>query len=277
VAVALAVSLDAPKLAAKLDVTGIPAGATTLTISRRSPSGSDAGVRGAVGRAVSGTTFSIRDYELPLDTTVTYTVTVYQGSTVVGTASAIFSISYGLCEAWLVDLARPTNSLQVLIESMNELDYPVPSGIHRVLDRRAPVVVALAAWTPETELIVLTETLDERDQARYLLGSGYPFLLRTTPSPGVGNMYLAPSEFVEERFLTLGAAPDRRFRISCVQVERPDPGIYVPLAPNTYANVKSTFATYAALKAGVANYDALAYTYPAGVTNPNPPWPPDDV
>jgi hypothetical protein len=37
------------------------------------------------------------------------------------------------------------------------------------------------------------------------------------------------------------------------------------------------YATYADLEAGVANYDELAYTYPAGVTSPIVPWLPDDV
>lgn len=276
-AVALAATLEAERDAVKLDVSGIPAGATTLTIQRTSPSGSVAGVRGAVNRAITPTTFTVRDYELPLGLSVHYVVTVYQGSTVVGTASADFLIPYAECDAWLVDIARPTNSLQVTIESLTELAYTVPSGIHRVLDRRAPVVVALPGWTPETELVVLTDDLEQRDRARYLFGSGYPFLLRTPSEQGVGNIYFALSQFVEERFLTLGTAAERRFRVACVQVERPDPEIYVPLAPNTYANVKATYASYAALKAAVATYDALAYTYPAGVTNPLPPWPPDDV
>jgi hypothetical protein len=277
VAVALAVTLEEEKLAARLSVTGIPVGADTLTIERKSPSGNVAGVRGAVDATVTGTSYLIRDYELPLDTTVTYTVSCYDGTTNVGSASAIFSISYGQCEAWLTDLARPTNSLQVTVESLAALAHPVPSGVHRVLDRRAPVVTALVAWTPATELIVLTETLDERDAVRALFGSGYPVLVRTSPAQGIGNIYLAASEFVEERFLTLGAAPERRFRVACVQVERPDPSIYVPLAPNTYANAKATYATYADLKAGVVSYDELAYTYPTGTTNPILPWLPDDV
>jgi hypothetical protein len=176
-----------------------------------------------------------------------------------------------------VDLARPTNSLQVVIESLAELAYSVPSGIFRVLDRRTPVVVALPAWTPGTELVVLTDTELDRDKCRYLFGSGYPFEVRTDPAQGIGNLYLAASEYVEERFLSLGTATERRFRISCVQVDRPDPSIYVPLAPNYYANVKATYADYAALLAAVPSYSALAYQYPSGVTNPLPPFPPDDV
>jgi hypothetical protein len=280
-ALALAVTLEDPKLAARLDVSGItPATMKTLTINRSSPSGTVAGVRGAVGVTIAGgqTTYLVRDYELPLATTITYTVTAYDaGGASVGTASAIFSIPYTACEAWLVDIARPLNSLQLTVESMVELSYALPSGVHHVLNRRDPVMTALAAYTPSSELLVLTETLDEREAARALLGSGYPFLLRTIPEQGIGNMYLAASEFVEERILTLGTASERRWRITCLQVERPDPSIYVPLAPSTYAIVNSTYADYAALKTANANYDALAYSYPVGVTNPILPWPPDDV
>jgi hypothetical protein len=275
-ALTLAVTLEEPKLAARLAVSDIPAAADTLTIERSSPSGNIAGVRGAIGASVSGTTYLIRDYELPLDTTVTYTVTCYDGTTDVGSASAIFAIAYGLCEAWLTDLARPTNSLQVTIESLAELAHPVPSGIHHVLNRRDPVVTALAAWTPSSELVLLTSTLAERDRVRALFGSGYPFLVRTSPEQGIGNLYLATSEFVEERFLTNGEASERRFRASCVQVERPDPSIYVPLPPSDYADVKAGYATYAAMTAAVASYDQLLYTYPAGA-DPILPWPPDDI
>jgi hypothetical protein len=277
-ALALTVTLEPERLNARLEASGIPVTGTTLTIERTSPSGAVAGVRGAVDVNLGGnvTSYRIRDYELPLDTTVTYTATVYEGSTVVATASAIFSIAYGECEAWLTDLAAPTNSLPLTLESMSTLTSQISSGIYRVLNRRAPVVVALQAWSPGTELIVLTDTLYERDRVRALCGSGYPFLVRTAPEQGIGNTYLAPSELVEERFLTLGEAAQRRFRITCVQIERPDPSIYVPIPPNDYTKAKAAYATYADLTAGVADYDELAYTYPVGA-EPISPWLPDDV
>jgi hypothetical protein len=277
-AVALAAALEPDRLSVRLDVSGIPAGATTYTIERLSPSGNTAGVRGAVDTPVTGTTAVARDYEIPFDTQVVYTVTVHQNTTVVGTATATFTVTYTGCDGWLVDIARPTNSLPVTIESIHELEFEVAAGVHRVLNRRAPVVTSLPAWTPKTELVVLTDTQPERDRVRALYGTGYPFLLRTDPAQGVGNMYLGLTDFVEERFLAAGDAPQRRFRAACVQVERPDPGLFVPAAPNTYANVKASYATYAALKAAVGTYDQLAYTFPANPdAAPSPPWLPDDI
>jgi len=276
-AVSLTVTLEDAKVGARLQVDGVPAGADTYTITRTSPSGNTTGVRGAVDAPVQIPTEIVRDWELPLDVPVTYDVTVYDGATVVGTASAVFTAVWDQCPAWMVDLARPTNSLALTIESMVDLDFDAQVGVHRILNRRAPVLTSLPAWTPSSELVVVTDTLGERDQVRALLGSGYPFLLRTTPEQGIGNMYLGVTQFVEERFLSLGVAPQRRFKVAVVQVERPDPAIFIPTPPMTYAAVKAAYATYAALLAAVGTYDRLLYTFAGGDASPVIPWLPDDI
>jgi hypothetical protein len=278
--VALAVTLDEPRLAARLEATSIAAGAVTLTIIRTSPSGHDAGVRGAVGADVLAATFIARDYELPFNVPLVYEVTVYDAaSALLESASASFEVAYpDLGDPWLVDLARPTNSLAVIVESLAELAYQAAVGVHRVLDRRAPVLTALPAWTPGTELVAVTATEGERDQVRAILGAGYPVLLRTPPAQGVGNLYLGVTGFTEERPSRIAMHPDRRFRVACVQVERPDPSVYVPAPPMTYAAVVATWPTYAELYAGVGSYEELAYTYPeGGAPGGSIPWLPDDV
>jgi len=277
-AVTLTATIEAARLETRLQVDGIPAGADTITIARTSPSGNSAAVRGADNGPVTGPSMIFRDWEAPLDIPLSYTVTVYDGTTIVGTATATITLAWGECEAWLVDLARPTNSLPLVVESLHELDFAVAVGVHRVLNRRAPVMTSLPAWTPTSELIVLTGTLLERDQVRSLLGSGYPFLLRTTPEMGIGNIYFGVTDFVEERFLSLGRQPERRFRVAVVQVERPDPGLFVPTPPNTYAQVNATWASYAEMLAAVGTYDGLLYTFPDSPdASPVIPWLPDDI
>ena len=278
-ALALAITLEAARQNARLDLSGIPTNAATVSITRTSPSGNVAGVRGAVGATAEPTEMLFRDYEIPFGLDVLYTATAYgsQGGNL-GSVTASFRVDWADCEAWFTDLAQPTNSLVLTIESITELNHEAPAGVHRVLNRRDPVLTTLPAWTPETEVDVITETLGERDAARALFGSGYPFLIRTDPDEGIGNLFLGVTGFVEERFLSDGFSPERRFRVAAVQVARPDPSVYVPLAPNTYANVKASFATYADLQAGVGSYDALAYTYPADPElSPITPWLPDDV
>jgi len=271
-ALGLTAVVDKNRLSVTLDATGLTVG-QPFTITRQAPSGNTAAVRGADNVTAAAAEVIVRDWEAPLDIALVYTLTQ-----AAQTATATVTVTWGRCEAWLCDLALPTNSLFLTIESFVELQFPVPAGVHRVLNRRAPVMTMLPAWTPSGELIVLTDTLAQRDQVRSLLGSGYPFLLRTTPAEGVGNMYLGLTEFDEDRFLTDGYAPQRRFRVQVIQVERPDAALFVPKPPNTYANVKASFATYAALKTAVGTYDQLAYTFPANPdSSPLVPWLPDDV
>ena len=101
-----------------------------------------------------------------------------------------------------------------------------------------------------------------------------PVLLRTPPEDGIGNLYFAVLGFSEQRIATLGTVPNRRFSISAIQIERPDPELYTPQAPVIYSYVKATFATYADVKAERINYDALAYDYSASSPGGGVPWPP---
>jgi hypothetical protein len=242
-------------------------------------SGNLVNVRGQVAVPVTTDEVSVRDWEVPLNIPVQYSVFSYDsaGNQIGSVWAPAFTVTWTQCEAWLVDLARPTNSLPVEIVSFTELTFDIANGVHRVLGRRPPVVTTLPAYTPAGELDVLTETLVERDQVRNILGSGLPFLLRTTPDLGIGNMYLAVTQFVEVRLMQLGDRPQRQWRISVVQVERPDPSVIVPTPPNTYQNVKDTYATYADLLTAVQTYDGMLYTYTPGQVSPIQPWPPDDV
>lgn len=273
----IALTLEPNQMAVRVETAALAAGADTVTITRTSPSGHTAAVRGSVDVPLGGaTTHVARDYEAPFDLPLLYTVEVKTGGSVVESATATITVNWDECDAWLVDLARPTNSLPVLIESMRELSYDTPTGVHRVLNRRDPILTSLPAWTPTSELVVLTDSEGQRDQVRALYGAGYPFLLRTSDDMGVGNMYLGVTGFVEERILNAGVAPERRFRTSVVQVARPDPATFVPVPPNTYANVEAAYATYADLLAAVGTYDELAYIQ-AGATGPVVPWLPDDI
>jgi hypothetical protein len=281
VAIALAARLDPDRDAVRLDVSGIGSTARSLTIARTGPSGESAGVRGVAPASISGsaTTYVARDYEAPFGVALTYTATTRDaGGAVLSTATTTFTLASDASDdPWLVDLARPANSQQVIVESLQSLEYESAAGVHRVLERRAPVLTTAPAWTPRTELRFLTSDKLERDRARASLGTGVPVLLRTDPGQGVGNLYLGVTGFTEERPARIAQFWTRRFIVQGVQVDRPDPSIYVPAPPMTYSVVKSTYATYATLTAAVPTYDELANAYPPGAVAPFPPWPPEDV
>ena len=276
----LAAAVEAARSAARLTL-GVAAGTATLDVWRVSPSGATAYVRGWQGGVVSSpTTLVVRDYELPQGLEVRYYARAYsaasEASATTGPIVATLPVDASGTD-WLVDLARPTNSTPVLVERLADLSYEIPHGVHRVLTRRDPVVTSDIAWTPSSELVFVTATPDEQERALATLGNGVPLLLKTPPAHGVGNVYFSIESFTQGRPSRLAQHSDRRFTVRAVQVVRPDPALFVPAPPVTYAAVKATFATYAQLKAQRATYDDLAYSYTSAAPNPIAPWPPQDV
>ena len=275
---ALVATVEPDVKSVRLDYTA-PASAASLTISRTGPSGAVAVVRAWSAKAVTPGAVVARDFEAPIGVPLTYTAQPFNASGAALTpATATLTIpSAGCSDTWLTDLARAGNSFKAIIESLPELDFPVPASVHEIITRRAPIVASDIAHTPAFELSLLTADDAQRDQAKAALGNGVPVLLRTPPEDGIGNLYFAVLGFSEQRIVSLATEPARRVVVSARQVERPDPALYQPLALVTYAYVKATFATYAALKAARATYDALAYDWSGAGPSDVVPWPPDDV
>jgi hypothetical protein len=274
---ALTATLE-PSRSVRLDYT-VPAGGATVTFQRTGPSGMPAIVRTWDDQPAAPGPVIARDFEPPIGVPITYSATTRDGAgTVIETLTATITLASSGCEdTWLNDLARVGNTMQIVIEALPELAYPVPAGVHEIIARRGPIVSSDVAHTPAFELSFLTATLDQRDLARAILGNGVPVLLRTPPENGIGNLYFSVLEFAEQRIVTTGTVPDRRFTVSGRQVERPDPDLYAPQGPAIYATVKAAFADYEDLRAGRPNYDAVLYNWagtgPADIV----PWPPDDV
>lgn len=257
-----------------------PAPTVTVTFSRTGPSGTSAIVRGwSQTQAPASATVTARDYESPIGVPLVYTADARDGNgTLVDEQTVTVTVpSHGCGDTWLNDLARVGNSINVVIEQIPELDYAVPNSVHEVITRRAPIITSDVAHTPSLEVSVITDSDDQRERARALLGNGVPILLRTPPEDGVGNMYLAVLEFKEQRIVTKGTVVDRRFVITCRQVARPDPDLFDPLTAVLYIDVRNAYATYADLRAQRASYDAVLYGWSGVEPSDIVPWPPNDV
>jgi hypothetical protein len=259
----------------------VPAGHNRLAVYRTGPSGVRAYVRAYAEATVTpSSTVLVRDFEAPLNVPLVYTADTWAAATpgTVTHQTGTVTVPAPDCDdTWLTDLARGNNTQQIVIEALDELAYEIPTGAHRVLGRRSPIVTSGPAWTPSFELAFLTDTDDARERARATLGNGIPVLLRTPPENGIGSLYLSVINWSEQRIVKAARVQDRRFLVSCIQVDRPDPDLFTPVAPVTYTTVKAGFATYAELKAERASYDAVLYDYATSQPADVVPWPPDDV
>jgi hypothetical protein len=275
----LELELDTSRMGVKITVEQ-PAGADALTVWRvTTATGHLAYVRGWVDHATSAATVILFDWEAPLGLELVY----YAQADVAGAASDVGQagpLELDDDRDWLVDLARPTNTMPVLVEALPELGYEGPVGVHRVIDRRDPILTAAPLWTPSGTLTFTTATLAERDRARDILGGGFAFLFRTPPEHGPGNLYLGVTGLRIARASRLALHEDRLFVVDVVQVARPDASVFVPLAPLTYRERLDRWATYRDVAATGMSYQEIAYTFPddgSGGPSPYPPWPPDDV
>ena len=274
----IALEVDPALVAVKLTVT-FPAGTEQASVWRVSTATrNQAYVRGWQDRVTGVTEALIYDYEVPLGVEVIY----YAQAVVAGVESAIGEtppLTIDDDRDWLVDLARPTNSFPIDVESLPELAFAGPVGVHRVLDRRDPILTTAAAWTPSGTLTFTTETKGERDRARAILGGGTAVLLRTPPEEGVGNLYLGVLNLREQRISRLAFHADRRFVVDVTQVARPDPALSVPAPPLTYRERLAQWPTYQDVVDTGLSYQELAYAGSGGPDRVDPvvPWLPDDV
>ena len=274
----MTLDIDTSVEAVRIQV-NIPAGHDRISISRVGPSGTKAYVRNAVGATTTPATLVVyRDFEAPIGVPLTYTVETWANTTpgTVTTQTGTITVPDGGCsDTWLTDLVRAQNTFKTVLEELAELEYEYPTGVHNILDRRTPVVTSDIANAPQFELSFLTATDEERLKARALLGNGVPVLLRTPPQDGIGNIYFSVTGWAEQRLVRLATEPARRFVTQCQQVDRPDPSVFRPLVPISYADAKADFATYADMKAERPSYDAVTYG-PASAED-IVPWPPTDV
>lgn len=268
---AVTASIDHEVNAVRMEIT-VPPGAAVISIYRIGPSGDEAWVRSWSEVLATPGVMIARDFEAPLGVPLEYVIVIDGVADV-----ATITIPAGDCEHWLTDLARPANSLHLVIEALPELAYEIPTTVHRILGRRPPIVSSDVANTPTFELSMLTATLAQRSRARAALGNGVPVLLRTPPEDGIGNLYFAVLGFNEQRIVSSGVVEARRFVISGVQIERPDPTLYTPTPPATYAHVAATFDSYADLLAQRPTYDALLYDYAGSEPSDLVPWPVEDI
>lgn len=276
-------TLDAPVVdvaLARVRLTGdVGVGTTSWDLYRTGPSGVPAYVRGAQAVPVGATAVDVVDYEAPAGVEVAYVLAARNVDGV--TESAPEAVTLDVDDDWLVDLDDARNTGPVLVESFTELSYAAPQGVHRVLGRRTPIVTSDLRWTPTGRLVLTTATVAEARRVRDAFGSSSPLLFRTPAARGVGNMYLVPlGDVVEQRMSRIATEPSRRWVVDVVEIDRPDPSLYVPVTV-TYAEVDAAFVDYAELLAERATYGDLLYDRTglpdADLYSREPAFPPRDV
>lgn len=268
-------ALAAPTLAATvrpdtggvdLVVSAIPAGATSVTITRTHPSGRVWIVRQWNGAPTGGApSMAGTDYEAPIGVAVTYAVTA-KSATETSPSSNTVTVTLEASTSdtvWLKDPRVPALNRRVLVEKFDTQQFDGRVGVMPVIGRPTPVTIGDVREAATGTIVLTVLTADDVVGIHYLTASGNPLLFQTSSRYGVGNLYMAVTKVTEGRLSRLGMYAERRMSLDFVEV---DPPVGLPSGgQNTYQTVKDGYATYSAVVAGERDYlDLVQHTNTGG-------------
>jgi hypothetical protein len=235
----------------------------TLSLWRQTPDGTRTLVRGP-GGLLSGTPITaesmvIEDYEAPLGVEVSYWLVILKpdGVSVRRTADlggvTIPFDDINLC--WLKDPGRPQRNLLLTVQTGPEWARPVEQGAYVVKNRRNKVTLSGLRNGREGDLVVWTQSDDERTALDWLLDSGATLLWQTHPSAGEGNVYVSIGQVAKARAGQPAYDPWRTWTLPLVEADMPVTVGVAGSAGRTWQDVLTGFATWADVLAAYSSWE----------------------
>ncbi|MGI5245414.1 hypothetical protein [Dactylosporangium sp. CA-139066] len=213
---------------------GSLSGITSLSLTRNDPDGSSSPVRSATNVVTGGaTTLAFFDYEAPLDSTVSYTLTPNTGSPVTSATSSIVTDGQTY---WLKNVAQETLSRKVEVADMSAVVRPARIlATYPVLGRKNPVVISDVRSGRVGMMKLNTYTATEAADLRELFAMGLPLLFQAPALTGFADMYFVAGDLAE---IWPGSAlsPERRWEIPFTEVDSPTDDL-VAIGNNSWAKV----------------------------------------
>lgn len=245
-------------------VTGLSAVVeSTITVWRSVAGEPRAAVRGLRGAVVVDATYVV-DYEAPLGRPVTYTLEVTSGPTTPTTLEA--TVSVASTDAWLQDPLDPSTAVALATDqvdggvwfharALSRIGYASTAELVQVLGAEYPVALGGRPGAPTgVPFDVFTDSAEQCNRVRTLIGSAFPLLLRTVPaiSPPLRSLAYMRADAVEQPVTSLMGGTLTVWELTGDLVQPPSIRILVPTW--TYAQVAAMWATYADAAAAGRTY-----------------------
>lgn len=196
-----------------------PASVGAVKVERIDAAGSRTTIRAGESFALNGGSGQIQDYEVPLDTAVTYEATQPSPGTEKATSVAVTIVSYGY--TWLRDPGTPSRNLRLdEVTSLETVTREAQAGVFDIIDRKHPIVVAARRHGWEGDLVCVTATSAQRKAMVDLLSRGQILLLSTPAGYDLGNVYVHVGSVSEKR-IGVVTEPTREWTLPLVMVDRP--------------------------------------------------------
>lgn len=217
----------------------LPTGARTLV---RGPSGLYDGTE-----SITTDTMVIEDYEAPLGTPFSYLIELVDPADLSvdsRTSSSVTIPHDNINLAWLKDPGYPQRNLTVLVQRAPDWTRPIEQATYIVRGRRDKVMLSGLRQGLEGDLLIWTQSDEERTQLHWLLDSGNVLLWQAAPGMGVADMYVNVGQITEGR--TGGTAMDlwRAWTLPLVEADMPGTTGINGSAGRTWQDILAEFATW---------------------------------
>lgn len=204
-----------------------------MTLYRVLEDGSRTLVRGQSGLiqqvTSSDSTYLVTDYEAPLGVPFSYRVEFYNAATgaLAGyRTTSTYTLDPGDANyVWLKDPARPILNRRVLVQKAPDWKQPIDQQAYRVRGRQNAVVLSGVRSGREGDLVVWTQTDDEREALRFLLATGNVLLWQSAPGMGESDVYVTVGETAFPRVTTYAPEQWREWTLPLTEVDRPTGGM----------------------------------------------------
>jgi hypothetical protein len=204
-----------------------------MTVYRILSDGSRTLVRGPSGLldmvTPSGDTMVIVDYEAPLGVPFSYRAEFYSATTgqlKEWRTTLTVTLDPGDPNyAWLKDPSRPLLNRRVLVKQAPDWKEPIDQQVYRVRGRPNAVVLSGVRSGREGDLVVWTQSDDEREAVRFLLAAGDTLLWQSAPGMGESDVYVSVGEASFPRVSSYAPEPWREWTLPFTEVDRPTGGM----------------------------------------------------
>lgn len=195
--------------------------------------GSKTLVRGASGLldhvTPTDTVFIVTDYEAPLGVPFSYRIEFYSTSTGMLTefrTSDTVTLDPGDANySWLKDPLRPILNRRVLVKQAPDWKQPIDQQVYRIRGRQNAIVLSGVRSGREGDLVVWTQSDEEREGLRFLLATGNVLLWQSAPGMGESDVYMSVAEASFPRVTTYAPEPWREWTLPLTEVDRPTGGM----------------------------------------------------
>jgi hypothetical protein len=222
-----------------------------ITIYRVTPDGTRTLIRGGSGLidrdVITSDLLIVEDHEAPLAVPVYYHVEVYTAAGVLSYTRSSTPVTLDHADpnyAWLKDPGNPQRNMQLMVERPPDWSDPIEQAVHKIRGRQNTVVLSDSRGGQQGDLVIYTQSDEERKALRRLLKDGTTLLWQSAPGMGEDDVYVNVGPVARPRISALATEEWREWTLPLTEADMPVTVGVSGSADRTWQDVLSGFTTW---------------------------------